>query len=91
MQTHTAPERNVAAYSLQNSCLPISLLFLRINHFTSTALLRGMQELSAALAVRMEKKQIKGTETQKVISSFSVSTPINLIWMGKKKKIQKSN
>lgn len=49
MQIHTALERNVAAYYLQNSCLPISLLFLRINHFTSTALPCGMQELSATL------------------------------------------
>lgn len=91
MQTHTALERNVAACYLQSSCLPISLLFLRINHFTSTALLCGMQELSATLCSESGKKQIKSTEIQKVITSFSAGTPINLIWMGKKEKIQKSN
>lgn len=91
MQTHTALERNVAARYLQNSCLPISLLSLRINHFTSTALRCGMQELSAALCSKNGKKQIKSTETQRVITSLSASTPINLIWMGKKKKIQNSN
>lgn len=91
IQTHTALERNVAACYLPNSCLPISLLFLRINHFTSTALACGMRALSAALCSGNGKKQIKSTETQKVITSFSASTPINLIWMEKKKKIQKSD
>lgn len=67
MQTHTALERNVAAYYLQNSHLPISLLFLRINHFTPAALPCGMQELSTTLCRENGKKQIKSTETQRLL------------------------
>lgn len=59
MQTHAALERNVAPYYLQNSLLPISLLFPRINHFTPTALPCGMQELSAALCSENGKKADK--------------------------------